>query len=100
MIIYCVIQQLHSQIEDNPKSMQYKSFKALLEVERYLKIYLAVLYRKILANFRYYGHAIMIETDRHLNIDRNGFVSYVYREMYMLSKMSFIFLIFPSYTEP
>ena len=47
-----VIQQLHSQVEDSPKSMHYKSFKVMLELESYLKIDLPLLYRKILVTFR------------------------------------------------
>ena len=59
------------QIEDSPKSVQYKSLKAMLELESYLKIDLLFLYRKILANFRCSSHVIMIETGRSLNLDRN-----------------------------
>ena len=64
-IMDCLIQELHSEMEDSSKSLHYRYFKLTYETEFYLDIDLPYLYKKTLSTFRCSGHNLMIEKGRH-----------------------------------
>ena len=57
-------------LENSPKAEQYKQFKSLLETEKYLNIDMNYKFRRILSRFRCSDHTLLIETGRHVNLER------------------------------
>ena len=69
-VVDCAIQNLNEKVNNSSKTLYYRNFKTLLDVERYLSIDLPYLYKRALSDFRCSGHSLNIETGRHQKIDR------------------------------
>ena len=57
-------------LNESSKAEHHKHFKPLLNIESYLFTDLSYLEGKTLANFRCSGHNLMIEKDRHMQVER------------------------------
>lgn len=66
-----LLQNWQGKISHMSKAVQYKHFKTLLHIEKYLIIDLSFEYRGALANFRCSAHELMIEKGTHMGIDRS-----------------------------
>ena len=97
----CFTQQWHPEVEESPKTLHYKHFKLILEIEPYLNIDLPFIYRKVLANFRCSSHSLMIEAGRHQNIDRNlRFCQMcLKRNVYIVEDEFHFFLVCPAFDD-
>ena len=102
-IMDCLIQELHSEMEDSSKSLHYRYFKLTYETEFYLDIDLPYLYKKTLSNFRCSGHNLMIEKGRHQSpkVDRSFRICpfCLKRNAYVIEDEFHFFLVCPVYTE-
>ena len=69
-LIYCMTQRWHADITESSRCDTYRKFKSLLNVEKYLCIYIPFSLRKAFARFRCSSHKFNIELGRHTGIDR------------------------------
>lgn len=97
----CFLQQWHTDINESPKSLHYKHFKLILEMESYLTVDLPYVNRKVLANFRCSSHSLMIEKGRHQNIERQYRVCQLClkRNVYVVEDEFHFFYVCPFYNE-
>ena len=68
-VIDSCLQKWHSDVNNSSKTIHYRCFKSLLNVESYISFDFPYELRKILANYRCSGHNLMIEKGRHDSID-------------------------------
>ena len=69
-LIDCNIQKWNEGLNNTSKAETYKSFKTLLEPEKYLSLNLPFVMKSMLARFRTSTHDLMIEKGRHIGLDR------------------------------
>ena len=59
-VVDCAVQNLNEKVNNSSNTQHYRTFKTLLDVERYLSIDLPYLYKRALFNSRCSGHSLKL----------------------------------------